>query len=85
MDRSIDPLGAVDGVARGVGDGEAAGDGDVAVADGLELGGVGESTALGALGAWALDVGVLPHPAMDISATMGAKRQSRFVTAICKG
>ena len=85
MDRSIDPLGAVDGVARGVGDGEATADGDGAVADGLELGGVGESTALGALGAWAVDVGVLPHAAMDISATIGAKRQTRFLTGICKG
>ena len=81
MDRSIDPVGAADGAAMGVGDGEAAGDGDgEAVANGLELGGVP-----GAVGAWALDVGVLPHAAMDISATIAANRQTRLVTAICKG
>jgi hypothetical protein len=76
LDRSIEPPGAVEGVAIAVADGEAGCDGvGEAAVDGLEL---------GVLGACVLDVGALPHAVSTIAAAKGANRLTRFV-AVIKG
>ena len=80
----MEPPGAADGEAAADGKAAAEGDGDAAV-EGLELGGVGDVAALGVTGAWAFGDGALPHAAISISATSGATRPPRFVTAMFKG
>jgi hypothetical protein len=74
----MEPPGAADGEAAAEGVGDAA-------ADGLELGGVGDIAALGVPGTCAFGDWALPHAASNISATRGATRPPRFVTAIFKG
>jgi hypothetical protein len=83
VERSIDPDGALEGVAFGDGDGEAAVEG--LALDGLALDVVGELAATGELEPCAMEGEGFPHAPSNNSADIGAQSPTSFLTVMFEG